>query len=52
MSNNRIKSGYENRLGAPIDMVPGAGAREGRADGTETTQAAIANPHSTPEGAV
>ncbi len=37
VSNNRVKSGYENRTGAPIDMVPAAGARSGTADGLETT---------------
>ena len=46
VSNNRVKSGYENRAGAPIDMVPAAGARSGRADGTETTEEGISNPHS------
>ncbi|KAF5337121.1 hypothetical protein D9611_003197 [Ephemerocybe angulata] len=38
VSNNRIKSGYENRKQAPIDMVPGAGARAGTANGIETTE--------------
>ncbi|KAJ2928892.1 hypothetical protein H1R20_g8185, partial [Candolleomyces eurysporus] len=38
VSNNRIKSGYENRTRAPIDMVPGAGARAGTANGIETTE--------------
>ncbi|KAF8321554.1 hypothetical protein DL93DRAFT_2072264 [Clavulina sp. PMI_390] len=33
VSNNRIKSGYENRGNAPIDMVPGAGSVSGTADG-------------------
>ncbi|KDR84810.1 hypothetical protein GALMADRAFT_233190 [Galerina marginata CBS 339.88] len=42
-TNNRIKSGYENRVRAPIDMVPSAGARAGRADGLETTEPSIAN---------
>ena len=37
VTNNRIKSGYENRARAPIDLVPSAGAREGHADGVETT---------------
>ncbi|KAF9568561.1 hypothetical protein CPC08DRAFT_739765 [Agrocybe pediades] len=43
VTNNRIKSGYENRPRAPIDMVPSAGARAGRADGIETTEPGIAN---------
>ena len=43
MTNNRIKSGYENRVRAPIDMVPSAGARAGHADGIETTEPGIAN---------
>jgi len=34
-SNNRVKSGYTNRPTAPIDMVPGAGALSGHADGTQ-----------------
>ncbi|KAF9459446.1 hypothetical protein BDZ94DRAFT_1224678 [Collybia nuda] len=38
VSNNRIKSGYENRIRAPIDMVPHAGARAGTADGIETSE--------------
>ncbi|KAF9452537.1 hypothetical protein P691DRAFT_721588 [Macrolepiota fuliginosa MF-IS2] len=42
VSNNRVKSGYENRSRAPIDLVPGAGARSGTADGTETTEPGIA----------
>ncbi|KAF5313037.1 hypothetical protein D9619_003372 [Psilocybe cf. subviscida] len=42
-SNNRIKSGYDNRTQAPIDMVPSAGAREGHADGNEITAPGIAN---------
>ncbi|KAF4572646.1 hypothetical protein EYR40_004272 [Pleurotus pulmonarius] len=44
VSNNRIKSGYENRGMAPIDMVPGAGARCGTADGTETSEPGLALP--------
>lgn len=43
VSNNRVKSGYENRGRAPIDMVPSAGARAGHADGIETTENGIAN---------
>ena len=43
VSNNRVKSGYENRGRAPIDMVPSAGARAGHADGVETTENGIAN---------
>jgi hypothetical protein len=38
VSNNRVKSGYENRSKAPIDLVPSAGARSGTADGRETTE--------------
>jgi len=40
-SNNRVKSGYENRRSAPIDMIPNAGARSGTADGTETTETSL-----------
>ncbi|EDR16047.1 uncharacterized protein LACBIDRAFT_301741 [Laccaria bicolor S238N-H82] len=43
VSNNRVKSGYENRQRAPIDMVPQAGARAGTADGIETTEPGLAN---------
>lgn len=43
VSNNRVKSGYENRGKAPIDMVPSAGARAGHADGVETTGTGISN---------
>ncbi|KAF8887959.1 hypothetical protein CPB84DRAFT_1786524 [Gymnopilus junonius] len=43
VTNNRVKSGYENRVRAPIDLVPSAGAREGRPDGVETTVPSIAN---------
>ena len=43
VSNNRVKSGYENRGKAPIDTVPSAGARAGHADGVETTGSGIAN---------
>ena len=43
VSNNRVKSGYENRGRAPIDTVPSAGARAGHADGVETTGTGIAN---------
>ncbi|TRM60119.1 hypothetical protein BD626DRAFT_135537 [Schizophyllum amplum] len=42
VSNNRVKSGYENRRHAPIDDVPGAGARQGTADGTDTTPPSVA----------
>ncbi|KAJ4476692.1 hypothetical protein J3R30DRAFT_3734529 [Lentinula aciculospora] len=38
VSNNRVKSGYENRQNAPIDKVPLAGARSGTANGMETTE--------------
>jgi len=43
VTNNRVKSGYENRVKAPIDMVPSAGARAGHANGVETTSTGIAN---------
>jgi len=43
VTNNRIKSGYENRVRAPIDTVPLAGARSGHADGVETTRTRIGN---------
>ena len=43
VTNNRVKSGYENRARAPIDMVPSAGARAGHANGVETTETGIAN---------
>ncbi|KAG6902316.1 hypothetical protein C0995_001695 [Termitomyces sp. Mi166 len=43
VSNNRVKSGYENRHRPPIDMVPSAGARSGTADGTETSEPSITN---------
>lgn len=43
-SNNRVKSGYEDRAQAPIDMVPSAGARCGTADGKETTDSTLAAP--------
>ncbi|TFK41338.1 hypothetical protein BDQ12DRAFT_733637 [Crucibulum laeve] len=42
VSNNRIKSGHENRTRAPIDMVPQAGARMGAADGREFTEPGLA----------
>jgi len=42
VSNNRIKSGYQNRTKAPIDMVPHAGARAGTADGIETSEPSLA----------
>lgn len=38
VSNNRVKSGYENRTRAPIDLVPDAGARSGTANGIETSE--------------
>jgi len=43
VSNNRVKSGYENRTSAPIDMVPHAGARAGTADGIETSEPGLGN---------
>jgi hypothetical protein len=42
-SNNRVKSGYENRKNAPIDQVPQAGAREGTSYGMETTGEGVAS---------
>jgi hypothetical protein len=44
VSNNRVKSGYENRNNAPINLIPDAGARAGTANGRETTEASIALP--------
>ncbi|KAJ7785977.1 hypothetical protein B0H16DRAFT_1488777 [Mycena metata] len=43
VSNNRIKSGYENRASAPIDRVADAGAASGTADGIETSEPGLAN---------
>ncbi|KAK7058303.1 hypothetical protein VNI00_001934 [Paramarasmius palmivorus] len=40
VSNNRVKSGYQNR-NAPIDHISEAGVRSGTADGQETTVPAI-----------
>jgi hypothetical protein len=42
VSNNRVKSGYQNRTRAPIDLVPSAGARSGTAAGIETSQPGLA----------
>lgn len=42
MTNNRVKSGYQNRRTAPIDLVPDAGARSGTADGIETSEPSLA----------
>ncbi|KAF8640977.1 hypothetical protein AX17_000623 [Amanita inopinata Kibby_2008] len=57
VSNNRVKSGYENRINAPIDQVPLAGARSGTADGIETSEPGLAKSeslydegHATPSG--
>ncbi|KII93396.1 hypothetical protein PLICRDRAFT_35597 [Plicaturopsis crispa FD-325 SS-3] len=44
VSNNRVKSGYQNRRSAPIDSVPHAGARAGTASGVEVTEPGLANP--------
>ncbi|KAF8624762.1 hypothetical protein AX15_005656 [Amanita polypyramis BW_CC] len=44
VSNNRIKSGHQNRMNAPIDKVPGAGARSGTADGVEISEPGLAHP--------
>ncbi|KAF7310631.1 hypothetical protein HMN09_00605900 [Mycena chlorophos] len=41
VSNNRIKSGHENRARAPIDNVPDAGSRSGTANGIETTEVGL-----------
>jgi len=41
-SNNRVKSGYENRGSAPINRVADAGMRSGTANGLETTDAPLA----------
>ncbi|KAI3622133.1 histidine triad family protein [Moniliophthora roreri] len=49
VSNNRVKSGYQNR-NAAIDRVPQAGARSGTADGRETTAPAILHPEANLEG--
>ncbi|KAJ3783801.1 hypothetical protein GGU10DRAFT_359847 [Lentinula aff. detonsa] len=46
VSNNRVKSGYENRQNAPIDKVPLAGARSGTAHGVETTEPGLPRPES------
>ena len=43
-SNNRVKSGYENRTNAPIDTVPEAGARTGTANGDEHTNLSLVVP--------
>ncbi|KAJ6519479.1 hypothetical protein C8R45DRAFT_951652 [Mycena sanguinolenta] len=55
VTNNRIKSGHENRARAPIDMVPDAGSRSGTANGIETSEPGLAsaqgdleNGHATP----
>lgn len=50
VSNNRVKSGYENRKNAPINLIPDAGARVGTANGRETTEASIALPDNIEEG--
>ncbi|KAG2350656.1 hypothetical protein BDR05DRAFT_985651 [Suillus weaverae] len=44
VSNNRVKSGYDNRINAPIDTVPDAGARTGAANGDEYTASSLAIP--------
>ncbi|KAK0465277.1 uncharacterized protein EV420DRAFT_1513663 [Desarmillaria tabescens] len=43
-SNNRVKSGYDNRRVAPIDFVPSAGSRTGTASGIETTVQGLGRP--------
>jgi hypothetical protein len=50
VSNNRVKSGYENRTNAPINLIPDAGARAGTANGRETTETSIALPDDIEEG--
>lgn len=50
VSNNRVKSGYENRKNAPINLIPDAGARAGTANGRETTEAPIALPDDIEDG--
>jgi len=50
VSNNRVKSGYENRKDAPINRIPDAGSRAGTANGRETTEASIALPDNIEEG--
>lgn len=50
VSNNRVKSGYENRKNAPINLIPDAGARAGTANGRETTEVSIALPDNIEEG--
>ncbi|KAG2156479.1 uncharacterized protein EDB93DRAFT_1126986 [Suillus bovinus] len=44
VSNNRVKSGYDNRINAPIDTVPEAGARTGAANGDEYAPSSLAIP--------
>jgi len=43
VSNNRVKSGYQNRPQAPIDLVPHAGARSGTANGIDTSEQGLGN---------
>ncbi|KAF8226106.1 hypothetical protein L208DRAFT_1407635 [Tricholoma matsutake] len=43
VSNNRVKSGYQNRAQAPIDMIPQAGSRTGTANGIETSERGLGN---------
>ncbi|KAH7883827.1 hypothetical protein F5I97DRAFT_1895940 [Phlebopus sp. FC_14] len=50
VSNNRVKSGYESRTHAPIDLVPDAGARTGAANGREDGIPSIAVPDVEDEG--
>ncbi|KAL1738735.1 hypothetical protein HDZ31DRAFT_50522, partial [Schizophyllum fasciatum] len=51
VSNNRVKSGYQDRRSAPIDKVPAAGARQGTADGKDTTPRPVALPQEDIESA-
>ncbi|KAJ7071525.1 hypothetical protein C8F01DRAFT_1110885 [Mycena amicta] len=50
VSNNRIKSGHENRARAPIDNVPDAGSRSGTANGIETTEPGLSAAEADLEG--
>ncbi|KAL1762390.1 hypothetical protein FB107DRAFT_198931 [Schizophyllum commune] len=51
VSNNRVKSGYQDRHHAPIDKVPAAGARQGTADGKDTTPPPVVLPETDLESA-
>ncbi|THV06090.1 hypothetical protein K435DRAFT_44440 [Dendrothele bispora CBS 962.96] len=49
VSNNRVKSGYDNRR-APIDQIPEAGSRTGTPNGIETTKTSLSRPEHNQEG--